>query len=107
MSDSVNHPSHYKGSNGIETIECLESFLSPEGFEGYLAGNVAKYVARYRDKNGLEDLQKAQWYLNYLVFTKESRSEADDAVEEAVAPPQVECKDGFCPMPNVRFDPVG
>ncbi|MBQ5695934.1 MAG: DUF3310 domain-containing protein, partial [Clostridium sp.] len=36
-------------------------------FTGFLRGNIIKYVWRYKDKNGLEDLKKAQWYLNKLI----------------------------------------
>jgi hypothetical protein len=64
--DPVNHPEHYT-TGGIETIDFMKAKLSPEGFEGYLAGNVMKYITRYRHKNGLEDLKKARWYLNRLV----------------------------------------
>ena len=94
--DNVNHPSHYQGSNGIETIECIESSMTTEAFKGYVKGNVIKYVMRYEDKNGAEDLFKAQWYLNRLidiVETKESQQKEE----------QGGCKDGFCPMPNVRY----
>jgi len=34
---------------------------------GYLAGNVIKYVCRYKDKNGIEDLRKARHYLDKLI----------------------------------------
>lgn len=34
---------------------------------GYLEGNVIKYVSRYKDKNGLQDLQKARHYLDKLI----------------------------------------
>ena len=50
--DNVNHPSHYQGTNGIETIECIESAMSKEAFKGYIKGNVIKYVMRYENKNG-------------------------------------------------------
>ena len=30
-------------------------------------GNIIKYITRYKQKNGLEDLKKAQDYLNYLI----------------------------------------
>ena len=33
----------------------------------YLQGNVIKYVTRYKDKNGVEDLQKAKHYINLLI----------------------------------------
>ncbi|BBW98865.1 DUF3310 domain-containing protein [Geobacillus subterraneus] len=51
----------------METIDYIQAKLSNEQFEGYLAGNVMKYISRYRYKNGLEDLQKAQWYLSRLI----------------------------------------
>lgn len=41
--------------------------MSREAFAGYLAGNVVKYIARYRDKNGVEDLKKARHYLDKLI----------------------------------------
>lgn len=38
---------------------------------GYLAGNIIKYVVRYKDKNGIEDLKKAQHYLTKLIEVEE------------------------------------
>lgn len=64
MNDKVNNPSHYTG--GIECIDYMESVLSKEEFIGYLRGNIIKYQHRWRDKNGLEDLRKQQWYLSKL-----------------------------------------
>ena len=66
--DLVNHPPHYN-QNGIECIDGIESALG-NGFEFYLAGNCMKYLWRYKHKNGLQDLQKAQWYLNKLIKIK-------------------------------------
>ena len=63
--DMVNHPSHYNES-GIECIDALQAMLG-DGFEAYLQGNIAKYLWRYKYKNGGEDLQKAKWYLNKLI----------------------------------------
>lgn len=63
--DAVN-PDHYK-TGGIETIDYLQAKLSTEAFEGFLAGNVLKYVSRYNKKNGVEDLEKANWYLARLI----------------------------------------
>lgn len=60
--DNVNHPSHYN-QNNIETIDIIETMLSEEMFAGFLFGNVIKYLDRYKFKNGVEDLEKAQWYL--------------------------------------------
>lgn len=64
--DPVNSPSHYTAGS-IETIDYIQDKLSDEGFEGYCAGNVFKYLSRYRLKNGVEDLKKAKWYLSRLI----------------------------------------
>jgi hypothetical protein len=60
--DSVNHPEHYK-VGGIETIDFIEAKQLD-----YHLGNVIKYITRADYKgNKLEDLKKAQWYLNRAV----------------------------------------
>lgn len=63
--DNVNHPKHYcKG--GLECIQVIKAQLTPQQYEGYLYGNVLKYMWRWADKNGLEDLRKAAHYLMWL-----------------------------------------
>ena len=63
--DLVNKPPHYNNSK-IECIEAIEA-ATGEGYEYYLQGNILKYLWRYRYKNGVEDLKKAQWYLKDLI----------------------------------------
>jgi hypothetical protein len=70
MIDNVNKPAHY-GRGSIECIDYIKDFLTPEEYTGYLRGNIAKYLHRWRYKNGIEDLKKAQWYLNALVDQQE------------------------------------
>ena len=65
MEDMVNHPPHYNKA-GIETIQAIKA-MTDDGFEFYLQGNIMKYLWRYRYKNGVEDLKKAQWYLEKLI----------------------------------------
>lgn len=98
--DPVDRPRHY-ASGGIEAIEAMEAAMSQEAFRGFLKGNVLKYVWRYENKNGLEDLRKAKWYLRQLIFALEA-----DQEKEALAAIQnnVNCSEGFCPMPDVRHD---
>jgi len=64
--DMVNNPPHYN-QTGIECIHAI-SAATDNGFKYYLQGNVMKYLWRfdYKDKP-LEDLQKAQWYLEKLI----------------------------------------
>lgn len=64
--DNVNSPSHY-GQGKIEAIEYISDFLTPEEYQGFLRGNIAKYLHRFPYKNGIEDLKKAQWYLERLI----------------------------------------
>ncbi len=68
VSDAVNHPSHYnKGM--IEVIDAIE------GMElGYHEGNIVKYVARWKYKNGVEDLKKARFYLERLIALQSEES---------------------------------
>jgi hypothetical protein len=66
--DMVNSPGHYK-VGGIETIDFIEAKNL-----GYLLGNVVKYVSRADHKgNRLEDLKKAQWYMNKAVADAERK----------------------------------
>ena len=71
--DSVNHPLHYC-QDGIECIKAIEASMTPEEFQGYCKGNVIKYVWRFREKNGLEDLKKAQVYLNWMIESMEKQT---------------------------------
>jgi hypothetical protein len=68
--DNVNHPKHYT-STKIETIDIIQDKLTAEAFEGFCIGNAMKYLTRYKLKNGLEDLQKARWYLDKIISVKE------------------------------------
>ena len=70
--DMVNSPAHYNKA-GIETINALQAMLT-NGFDYYLQGNIVKYLWRYRYKNGVEDLKKAQWYLNKLIEVYDDKS---------------------------------
>ena len=67
-SDNVNHPAHYISETGLETIDVIEAFtFDLKGLEAVCTANVIKYICRWKHKNGLEDLEKAQWYLNKLI----------------------------------------
>ena len=64
--DPVERPQHY-GQGEIECIDYIQDFLSYNEYCGYLRGNIAKYLHRWRYKNGLEDLNKARWYMDRLI----------------------------------------
>lgn len=74
VSDPVNHPPHYTQGK-IEVIDIIEVLTEGyTGYQGYLVGNVVKYIARANFKgNKAEDIQKSQFYLNKLVKEIERR----------------------------------
>jgi len=64
--DLVNEPPHYK-AGGIETLDFIKAKLSKDGYSGFLEGNIIKYITRYKLKNGVQDLRKAEFYLRELI----------------------------------------
>lgn len=73
--DNVNHPGHYT-SGGIECIDAIRASLGDKEFADYCKGNIIKYLWRYRLKNGVEDLHKAQVYLNWMIEAEERERSA-------------------------------
>lgn len=69
-SDLIDNQAHYK-NQGIEPIDLMRENFSKEEFAGFLQGNVLKYMLRYKDKNGVEDLKKAKTYLTWLIEEEE------------------------------------
>lgn len=68
--DKINNPAHYT-VGGIETLDYIKAKV--KDYPSYVAGNILKYVSRYEHKNGIEDLKKAQFYLNDLIEWMESK----------------------------------
>jgi hypothetical protein len=67
VKDNVNHPSHYT-QGAIECIDAIkEATKGLFGIEAVCTGNIIKYVWRWKFKNGVEDLRKADWYLQRLI----------------------------------------
>jgi len=66
MSDIQIGGDHYR-SKTIQPWDVMEAWGTKEEFSGFLRFNVLKYLCRYRDKNGLEDLLKAKQYLEKLI----------------------------------------
>ncbi|AGF87384.1 TPA: DUF3310 domain-containing protein [Streptococcus suis] len=69
--DNVNRPRHYQGNYGMESIDVLRNFMTPEQLKGFYLGNALKYQLRYQKKNGLEDLKKARKNLDWLIEEEE------------------------------------
>lgn len=88
MIDNVNHPKHYT-QGGIECIDALKAAtVGKTGIEAVCVANVIKYLFRYENKNGLEDIRKAQWYINRLIQELEEKKEnrsfinPDDVIDD-------------------------
>lgn len=64
--DNVNHPSHYETGR----FECIDVMVETQGVEAvknFCICNAFKYLYRHKNKNGIEDVKKAIWYLNKLL----------------------------------------
>ena len=76
--DMVSHPPHYQSETGLEVIDVIEAFTANlKGIEATDTGNVIKYICRWGSKNGLEDLEKAQWYINHLINHIKNKKESN------------------------------
>ena len=70
VNDNVNHPSHYETGS----FECIEVMLETQGKEAvknFCLCNAFKYIYRHNNKNGLEDIQKAKWYIDKYIELSE------------------------------------
>lgn len=71
--DVINHPSHYTKGR-IECIDAIDSATTGKsGIEAVCVANIIKYLYRYEEKNGIEDVKKAKWYINKLISELESK----------------------------------
>lgn len=64
--DYVNHPCHYD-TGKFECIEVMQETQGIEAVKSFCICNAFKYLYRHANKNGLEDIKKAQWYLNKYI----------------------------------------
>ena len=65
--DMVSHPKHYTQGN-IECIDALKAAtVGKRGIEAVCVANVIKYLWRYEEKNGIEDIRKAKFYIERLL----------------------------------------
>ena len=75
--DNVNHPAHYCQDGGMECIDFIRAIVSDlTPYEAYCLGNVVKYLWRFKDKNGVVDLDKA---VRYIEFLKEAQGNEVEA----------------------------
>lgn len=76
--EQVNHPSHYQSKSGIEVIDVMEAFTADlKGIEAVDTAQVIKYICRWPNKNGVQDLEKAKWYIEHLIEHLTNKKEND------------------------------
>ena len=67
MIDMVNRPAHYNKGR----VECIDAIAVAtgdlSGIEAVCTANAIKYLWRWKQKNGTEDLKKARWYIEHLL----------------------------------------
>ena len=92
MGDNVNHPNHYQNIAGVEAIDILNDVVKDlPGKQAAMLWNTLKYLLRFQKKNGLEDLKKAQNYLQWLIDDIEAVQEADKNIKENTNPEKGQC----------------
>ena len=64
LMDNVNHPAHYESQTSIECIDAMQVAFGKKAVIDFCMCNAFKYLWRHTHKNGVEDLRKAQWYLD-------------------------------------------
>lgn len=80
--DNVNHPKHYEGSTSLECIEAMQIAFGTEAVIDFCKCNAFKYLWRYKNKNGIEDLKKANWYCERVIILRGGDNEEDIQLEE-------------------------
>ena len=64
----VSHPKHYQSKSGLEVIDVIEAFTADlSGIEATDTGNIIKYACRWKNENGIQDLEKIMWYTQHLI----------------------------------------
>lgn len=66
VADNVNHPAHYE-TGKFECIEVMIETMGKEAVAEFCLCNAFKYLYRNKRKNGVEDIEKAQWYISKYI----------------------------------------
>ena len=69
----------------MEVIDVIHAFtFNLTGIEAFDTGNILKYICRWKEKNGVQDLEKAKWYLEHLI-EHASNLEKENAAKDIVS----------------------
>lgn len=75
VKDFALKPKYYQ-QNGQDLIDHLSEIFNADMFIGFMTGNIFKYLTRWQQKNGVEDLEKAQVYLNRLIEFEKQQNQS-------------------------------
>lgn len=84
MGNNIN-PDHYKSSTSLECIEAMEITFGKEAVIDFCLCNAFKYIWRWKNKNGTEDLEKANWYLCKADSYIDTSDHQDNVIESMLA----------------------
>lgn len=84
--EMVSHPKHYQSRSGLEVIDVIEAFTENlKGVEATDTANAIKYILRWKNKNGVQDLEKAMFYISHLIDHLEKNEEKEpDILDQAL-----------------------
>lgn len=104
----VSHPDHYQGKNGMEVIDVIEAFTADlKGIEATDTANIIKYACRWKNKGGVQDLEKIIWYAQHLVDKLKAEAAAhvfsDKKNEELIKGPKVFSKEELCSIYSSKY----
>ena len=87
MGNQVNHPDHYQLGNGMETIDLIEAATSKlKGITAFDIGNAMKYLCRFSEKGGTQDLEKAVWYIQHQIahMNADAKKQIDQVTQQVM-----------------------
>lgn len=96
MPDNVNHPKHYETGK----YECIDVMIETQGIEAvknFCICNAFKYLYRHENKNGVEDVRKAKWYLDKYLELVDFEATKDVIDGKKTVPPTTACLMGTIP----------
>lgn len=102
-------PSYYK-NDGLEVFDIIDAYgKDMKGIEAFYFGNILKYICRFKEKNGVEDLKKAMTYLELLIELEEIEEELENETFESFKRAYSEPSGDASPLheegPTIPFSP--
>lgn len=75
--EEINHPDRYAGGK-YECIDVMQDVFGKEDVLSFCKLNAFKYIWREKQKNGVQDMKKAAWYINKYIELSEEPGESEE-----------------------------